>query len=210
MATAQKTLELTYDNGTQEHWWTYSPGNEYAVIFSIPSGLHGIMLVTARYFLSTSYPGMTWFRVHVYASDGSTDLLRYPLIVNPPAGPGWFDVDLRPFGILASSDFYVSIEYQANGDPLLGQDSQTEWSGHSRDRVSGSPWVDPHANLMIRAVVEEGPSVAVVGGTVVTENKFVAVAPYLALLGVVTALTFLLPLLVILKLRRGRGNSWKH
>lgn len=62
---------------------------------------------------------------------------------------------------------------------------------------------------MIRAVVEEAPSIAAVGGTVVPENKFVALAPYLALFGVVTALTFLLPLLVILKLRRGRGNSWK-
>jgi len=211
-ATAQGTLELRYDNGTQANWWTFPfppSGNEYGVMFSIPSGLHSIMLLTAGYYLSTTSPMVTTFRVHVYAADGSTDLC-YPLIVNPPADAGWFDVDLRPCHVTTSSDFYVSIEYQANDDPSLGQDSQANWSGHSRNRVSGSDWVDPHANLMIRAVVEEGPSVAAVGGTVVPENKFVAVAPYLALLGLVTALTFLLPLLVMLKLRKGRGNSWKH
>jgi hypothetical protein len=106
------------------------------------------------------------------------------LIVNPPAGPGWFDVDLKPYLITRSSDFYISIEFLSNQDPLLGQDSNSVWSGHSRDRTSGLQWVDPHANLMIRAVVDNNTPVSpAVGGAMSAVNKFALLTPYVALLG---------------------------
>lgn len=198
---AQAIQELGYDNGIQAHWWTWSQStSEYAVIFSIPPGWRDARLLTARYYLQTAKPGITIFRVHVYAADGSTDLLPSQLIVNPPAGPGWFDVDLRPYLITRSSDFYISIEFLSNQDPLLGQDSNSaSWSGYSRDRTSGSQWVDPHANLMIRAVVENNTPVSpAVGGAMSAVNKFAVLAPYVALLGLFGAAS------VVIVIRRRR------
>jgi len=172
--------ELAYDDGTQESNLGYSVGGELAVRFSLQPGWSSAKLLTARYFIY-NYPGI--FRVHVYGS-GVTD----PALDVTPSSAGWFDVDLTAYNIVVSGDFYISIEYLGL-DPPLGTDTTDPIRLRTYTRGNpGEPWeLWQYEDLMIRAVVE--PAFAPVGGVLIPVNKLTILAPYLALVGLIGAVT---------------------
>lgn len=176
--------ELAYDDGTAETAWSAEPGIEHAVRFSLLPGWSSAKLLTARYFI---YDDPAIFRVHVYGS-GVTD----PALDVTPLSTGWFDVDLSAYNIVVRGDFYISIEYliAAASAPPIGCDTTgpIDLRTYSRENP-GDPWeLAENWDLMIRAVVD--PVFArPVGGVVMTVNKLIILAPYLALVGLVGAVT---------------------
>jgi len=175
--------ELAYDDDGAEGGLSASLGSYHAVKFSLPSGWSSARLLTASYYIE-SRP--TNFRVHIYGSDGTTELFIPPLVVTP-SGTGWFNVDLTDYNIIISGDFYVAAFYLVESTPVFGRDD-TSPDSYTYDRHPPGGWVlETHYDEMIRAVV--GPVGRPVGGALVTTSKLAVLSPYLALLGLVGAVT---------------------
>ncbi|MBS7622815.1 hypothetical protein KEJ39_03965 [Candidatus Bathyarchaeota archaeon] len=179
---ARASIELKYDDGVPEGSDAGVSGEYRAVKFSLPPGWSRALLSAVRYYFEAD---SSWFRVHVLGSDGSTALLSPPLIQESTVG--WLDVDLRSYGIIVTGDFYVAIEFSGVPGPGIGYDT-TSPLGPS---FTGSPgnWevFDLGRNIMIRAVIDPAP--APVGGIITPTNKLQVLAPYLALAGLVAAVS---------------------
>jgi len=105
--------------------------------------------VRARYYLDTAAAGHP-IQVHVWDA-AHTDLIA-PFTATPPAGMGWFDVDLSGYNLTVSGDFYVGFLYSVqHSDPSVGVDT-TSPDGRSYE----VPWEAFANDFMIRAVVQ-GP-----------------------------------------------------
>jgi len=185
-SSAFAATELAYDDNGAEMGATTAPPLYFAVEFSLPSGWSTGRLLKARYNI---YADPTTFRVHIYGSDGTTELLIPSLVVTPSA-TGWFDVDLTAYNIIISADFYVAMEFQTVNQPRIGYDTLPAPSaGRSYVGTPGS-WISmTDGDLMIRAVVEQILAPRPVGGVLVPVNKLVLLSPYLAILGLVGAVT---------------------
>ena len=175
--------ELYYDDDNANSGLSAEPGIEHAVRFSLPPGWSSAKLIYALYFI---YAEPAIFRVHVYGS-GVTD----PALDNTPFTTGWSIVDLTAYNIVVTGDFYISIEYliAAAGMPAIGCDTTGPIDLRSYAREN-SEWEGPSddMDLMIRAVVD--PVFArPVGGILVPMSKLTILAPYLALIGLVGAVT---------------------
>lgn len=140
--------ELAYDDGTAESDQSWDQlGNGFAVQFAAPGG--AARLTGARFYLNTAaayHP----IQVHVWDDDpGHTDLIT-PFEATPPAGMGWFDVDLSSYDLTVDGDFYVGFLYAAqHSDPSLGVDTSAA-DGYSYE----VPWEQQTGlDYMIRAVV---------------------------------------------------------
>ena len=177
------STELAYDDDTAETAWSADPGIEHAVRFSLPPGWSSAKLIYALYFI---FADPAIFRVHVYGS-GVTD----PALDNTPFTTGWSIFDLTAYNIVVTGDFYISIEYltAGAGDPPIGCDETgpIDLRTYSRENP-GDPWeLSENWDLMIRAWVD--PVSRPVGGFVIPVNKLTILAPYLAIVGLIGAVT---------------------
>ncbi len=141
-------VELAYDDGVGESEQTQiTLGSGFAVRFTTPGA--SARLVRARYYLDTAAAGHP-IQVHVWDA-AHTDLIA-PFTATPPAGMGWFDVDLSGYNLTVSGDFYVGFLYSVqHSDPSVGVDT-TSPDGRSYE----VPWEAFANDFMIRAVVQ-GP-----------------------------------------------------
>jgi len=187
---AKASVELAYDDGTAESGLTAEPPIEHAVRFSLQPGWSSAKILIARYFI---WSNPDTFRLHIYGS-GVTD----PALDVTPAGTGWFDVDLSSYNIVVSGDFYISIEYLSTIPPI-GRDitGPIDLRSYAKE-PPGFLWeVTANTDLMIRAVVDP-IAFAAVGGVVIPTNKLEILTPYLALAGLVIAVSAV----VVVKKRR--------
>ena len=117
---AVSSTELGYDDGTADSWQTQATLNSgFAVRFTTPGA--SARLVQARYRLNTAAGGHP-IQVHVW-NTAHGDLIT-PFTATPPAGIGWFNVDLSAYNLTVSGDFYVGFLYSAqHSDPSIGVDT---------------------------------------------------------------------------------------
>lgn len=169
---AQPIQELAYDDGGAEGSTTASAGIKHAVKFSLPSGWSEAKLLTARYNI---YSDPVTFRVHVYGSDGITELASLDVT---PTSTGWFDVDLSTLNIIVTGDFYISIEYLEEQKPWINIDT-TAPDGQSYYGQPGAWTPFVNFDLMIRAVVQQPIPV---GGVILKVDAFSMLAPYITIL----------------------------
>ena len=169
---AQPIQEIAYDSGTAEFGVATELGSQLAVRFSLPSSWSEAKLLTAKYYI---YGDPSTFRVHVYGSDGSTELIT-PFEVTPTT-TGWLEVDLSALNIIVTDDFYITIEYITEGKPWIGGES-SDPDGRSYVGTAGSWNLHTTADYMIRAVVQQRFPV---GGTVLQTNSFTLLTPYIAI-----------------------------
>jgi hypothetical protein len=187
---AKASVELAYDDGAAENGLSAEPGIEHAVRFSLQPGWSSAKILIARFFI---WSNPDTFRLHIYGS-GVTD----PALEVNPAGTGWSDVDLSSYNIVVSGDFYISIEYLSTS-PAIGTDKTgpIDLRTYARE-PPGFLWkVSDSTDLMIRAVVDP-IGIAAVGGVVVPTNKLEILTPYLALAGLIAAVSAV----VVVKKRR--------
>jgi len=149
---AQEQEEIAYDDGVSDGWSAMGVGGQQAVRFSIPWG--AAWLLTARCYISSDPAS---FKVHVYGSDGTTELTSSFEVT--PTSTGWVDVDLGGLNIIVTEDFYISVEHEEQDNPKIGWDG-TDPDGRSYYGTPGS-WTlfgaappPPAGDLMIRAVVQ--------------------------------------------------------
>jgi hypothetical protein len=152
---AGQTVELAYDDGTPSglYWWTAANYGS-AVRFTPPST--PVVLQTTRYFLgdldAAGGGGDGSFTVRVLNDAGGSpgsDLVT-PFTVTP-ASTGWFDVDLSPYSLTATGDFYIAIIYDDVNSPAFGfdpVDNNRAWD------TDGTSWITFDETYFIRAVVE--------------------------------------------------------
>ena len=137
-------VELAYDDGSAESWQSHDKDSGFAVLFTTPGT--SAQLVRARYYLNSA-AGANPIEVHVWDTN-HTDLIT-PFTTTPPAGVGWFDVDLSGQNLTVSGDFYVGFLYPgATYDPSVGVDTSSP-DGRSYE----VPWQTVNSDYMIRAVV---------------------------------------------------------
>ena len=136
---------LAYDDGTAESYQSSATlDSGFAVRFTTPGA--SAQLVGARYYLNAAEDNHP-IQVHVWDTD-HVDLIT-PFTATPPAGTGWFDVDLSGHNLTVSGDFYVGFLYsEQHSDPSLGVDTS------SPDGCSYEvPWIEMTGlDYMIRAV----------------------------------------------------------
>lgn len=137
--------ELAYDDGSAESNQSWDQLNAgFAVRFTSPGA--SARLVRARYYLNTAQAGHP-IEVHVW--DVNHNDLIAPFAATPPAGEGWFNVDLSSYNLTVSGDFYVGFLYAAqHSDPSVGVDDSAP-DGRSYE----VPWSAYANDYMIRAVV---------------------------------------------------------
>jgi hypothetical protein len=172
---------LFYDDGAPEGQFGFSLKPFVAVRFSLPSGWSNAKILTARYYVTTANA----FRAYVFGSDGITPLLASPILVSPSSF-GWVDVDLSSYGIFVSGDFYIAMEQITPPFPAIGIDVSDPISQRSFYGDPGSWILRDDFNLLIRAEVDQANPV---GGIASTVNKLEIVAPYLAIAGIIVAVS---------------------
>jgi hypothetical protein len=177
------TVELFYDDGSTTTGFAGGPGYYLAVKFSLPSGWNDAKLITARYYiLGLSAP--TDFNVHIFGSDGSTRLLG-PLTVTATTLQTWLDVDLSSYNIIVSGDFYVAMEFITRA-PTIGLDF-SDPDGRSYENNPDDWHQTTSLDIMIRAVVEQYATP--VGGIYAPNDKLSILTPYIALVGLIGAIS---------------------
>ena len=148
---AHASVVLSYDNGSLGGSLSDSTGNSAGVRFSLQSGWTGAKLLTARYDFDPGCSEVHSFTVLVLDSDHTTALTA-SFSATPSSG-GFFDVDLSSLNIIVTHDFFIGIQWQANGVPCLGIDTGPS-TGRSYDGASPATWIAYSGNFIIRAVVD--------------------------------------------------------
>jgi hypothetical protein len=171
LCVAQAPEEIAYDDGVFESNRGYEPPWYQAVKFSIPSDCSPVRLTAAKFYI---HSGDNNFIVHVFGSDGSTELVT-PFETAPGhKADEWYEVDLTFEDIIVTGDFYIAVEYLHN-DPYLGYDT-TNPDGRS---FYGSPalWLPfGDGDLGIRAVLLCGMPV---GGVIIPVDMLSLFTPYI-------------------------------
>jgi hypothetical protein len=151
-------IELAYDDGSAEEWWTFQPGFFDAVRFSPPFELSRIIAV--KYYIASS---PTTFNVLILDSDRNS-VYEKPAV---PTSMGWFTVDLSNENIIVKGEFYAAMKWTIAEAPYLGADHANP-DGRSFLLQSGGKWrtyrevyfalgyADIDGDFMIRVTVE-GP-----------------------------------------------------
>jgi hypothetical protein len=178
------STELKWDDGGDNGATWNSNGEFLANKFSLPSGWTEARILKARYYMqSQSY--LAAFKVHIFDSDLSTELLLPAPTVNPTA-TGWFDVDLTSYNVIVTGDFYVAIEYLNDTSPRLGWDLDDPDHNQSYYTLTGSWLVYPDVDYMIRVVIDQ---ISPVGGFTMPVNKIEILTPFIALAGLIAVST---------------------
>ncbi|MFN7088563.1 MAG: hypothetical protein ACK4NX_01970 [Candidatus Paceibacteria bacterium] len=148
-------MELFYDDGTAEGF-DFDPVLGRAVFFSkfVLQGTQ-VKILGARIFLKIVKEPPTPIDVYVW------DFNRQPLI-SPvrvtPLESGWFFVDLSPYNLVVSDEFYIGMAWvSSDAPPLLGIDLSSTPQGKSYVVILSTNTFIPvvNANIMIRAIVEK-------------------------------------------------------
>jgi hypothetical protein len=178
---------LIYDDGGAESITSSSIGDEWAIRFSLPPNWNKAKLLTARFYLTSLTLPVT-FGVHVY--DSSQTELTNPGTNGTLSTSGtWIDVDLSDQNIIVTGDFYISFEHLINNDPDVNIDSSSIYQGRSyRKRIGEDDFFEtPTGNYLIRAEVEQ--YISSVGGISYSVNKLEIISPYIALVGLIGAIS---------------------
>jgi hypothetical protein len=147
--------------------------------------------LTARFYINDS---TTWgYLVRIRDKDQTIELAILSAST-PPGAIGWFDVALASNNITVTGDFYVCFEEDvANYRPHLGIDTGPGTiAGRSYfGTTPKSPLVldQPPRNDMIRVVIDPTYTPKPVGGVVIPTNKLALATLYLALAGLVAAVS---------------------
>jgi len=179
--------ELAYDDGISDWSDSAISGAYLAVLFSLPDGWSSARLLKARFYKG-EYAG-TDVTVHIFGSDGSTPLTP-AFTFDMAVDDAWNDADLTAKNIVVTGSFYIAVQWIRGGEPWIGVDDSTTGRSYWSDDVSPPSWHllgnAENVQLMIRAVVDP---VSPVGGKLVGVNRLSVLAPYLALVGLVGAVT---------------------
>jgi len=133
--------EIAYDDGAVETTDSWETGKGFAVRFS-PTGQ--VKVVRARYYLQDPRP------IAVHFWDANRNDLIAPFTANTTQ-EGWNDVDLSPYNVTVSGDFYLGFFHLEDYRPTLGVDTSSP-DGRSFE-VDGAYWEQQSSDYMIRAVV---------------------------------------------------------
>lgn len=200
---------LYYDDDSFE-WWSAQPQGYYlAVKFSLPPGW-GSAIIKRVSFAIHSESILASFKVHIFSSDGCTELLTPAPTVTPTTKPAWFIVDVTDTTV--SGDFYVAIEYMdPNIQPKIGAEDNAPISGRSYFGQPCSGWnLHDERDFMIRAEVEEYEEdpeyeeVNPVGGIVYSADKISLLTPWIATLSIIGCIAIVS---IVVKKRK---NSLSH
>ena len=135
--------ELAYDDGTAESWQSQDSGSGFAVRFTNPSA--AARLSGARFYLNAASADVP-IQVHVW--DAAHNDLITPFSATPPAGEGWFQVDLSAHSLTMTGDFYIGFLSTAAYQPDIGVDTSAP-DGRSHE----VPWEAASNDYMIRATI---------------------------------------------------------
>jgi len=160
--------ELQYDDsdwdlGKGSTGESVGTGGYLGVRFSLPAPWSSGRLVTARYMVANDEYAYA-FRVHVYDSDGSTELCCSPHLDVTPSAGGWVDVDLRAINVVVPGVFWIALEclhdyrpylrFQSTGGKIDDRSYRIESTGQGGHFPD---WVQQTVkDYGIRAVVEAG------------------------------------------------------
>ncbi|OGD52525.1 hypothetical protein A3K80_09045 [Candidatus Bathyarchaeota archaeon RBG_13_38_9] len=185
---AVSITELAYDNGS-EGAYDCPAQNEWRAVkfvlsdFSISGSWK---LLKARIYRSTSETVNGQLELHVLNSAGTGDLPGTTPVIFTTTTGGWIDIDLSGMNIFVSGDFWIAYKWLDTGArPCIAYESSAP-NGRSYDGSPGS-WTTFANDYLIRAEVD--PASATVGGVVVSTNSLEILAPYLALAGLVIAVS---------------------
>ncbi|MBN2147932.1 MAG: hypothetical protein JW726_11110 [Anaerolineales bacterium] len=144
------TEEWSFDDGAWDSWQSNDLDAGFAVRFPVEDG--PVVLQSARFYLDGA-TGTHPIDVHVWDVDRN-DLIT-PIQVTPPAGMGWYSIDLTDQNLTLDEEFYLGFVYlEASFDPSIGVDYDPPISGNSYE----FPWeVMNDRNYMIHAVVTAAP-----------------------------------------------------
>lgn len=147
---ASLTEEIAYEDGVPESGRSHiNVGVQLAVKFSLSPGLTEAKLSAAKYYIAL-HPAS--FKVHIYDSDGFTDLIT-PIEVTP-TGIGWFDVNLSQLDLTLNENFYITIELMESSKPFIGLDETKPHAGRSFQGEPDNWKAISNGDLLIRAVVK--------------------------------------------------------
>jgi hypothetical protein len=180
--------ELAYDDGVDESYDCPEQNQWRAVKFVLSDfGISGSWrLLTARVYRSGREGGNGQLELHILNSAGTGDLSGTSPIIFTTIGSGWNDIDLSANNIVVSGDFWIAYRWVNPGaNPCIAID-QSAASGRSYDGSPGS-WTPYTYDYMIRAVVDL--AAAPVGGISSPVNKIEILTPYIALAGLVAAVS---------------------
>lgn len=142
-APANQPSELAYDDGVAESWQSQDSGSGFAVRFTNPGA--AARLSGARFYLNAASAGVP-IQVHVW--DAAHNDLITPFSATPPAGEGWFQVDLSAHSLTVTGDFYIGFLSTAAYQPDIGVDTSAP-DGRSHE----VPWEAASNDYMIRATI---------------------------------------------------------
>jgi hypothetical protein len=104
-------VELAYDDGESDGSLSGSAGQQFAVRFSLPTGWAAAKIVSVEYCFY--YPSGANFKVCLYYSDGTTEIVKPFTCSSGFAHETWVVVDIKGKKAIVDGDFYVAIEYMA-------------------------------------------------------------------------------------------------
>jgi hypothetical protein len=187
---AVSLTELAYDNGVEESYECPDQNDWRAVKFVLSDfGISGSWkLLKARIYRSTVESPDYQLELHILDSAGAGDLPGTSPVIFTTTTGGWNDIDLSEMNIIVSGDFWIAYKWLSlTNSPCIAYEYSTP-NGRSYYGSPGS-WTPFADDYMIRAVLD--PAAAPVGGVVVSTNSFEILAPYIALVGLVTVISII-------------------
>ncbi|KON27902.1 hypothetical protein AC481_03180 [miscellaneous Crenarchaeota group archaeon SMTZ-80] len=183
--------QLFYDDGSEEDYDCCDGGDEfYAVKFSLPAGWSHAKLLSVSFFKTDMEISAEAddFKVHIYDSDLTTELITPFVFTIEPPGGAWKVVTL-PSTVIVTTEFYVAAEW-LHGDPCIGKDTNSP-DGRTYHKVSAGDWIQINSfDIMFRATVEEYEEIPhSVGGIYAPNDKLNILAPYIAIVGLIGAIS---------------------
>jgi len=183
---ARASIELAYDNATEGGW----AGKIFSgVRFSLPAGIFEAKLLTIRFVVAVPNEP---YKIHITGVDHVTELVPVIDVTSSPASayPGviFTNIDVAALDIVVTGDFFVIVE-QINIPGYTPYFDLTPSVGRSYwgDTLAGLALDPLNHNLVIRVVI--GPIGTPVGGVVMPTNKLEILTPYLALAGLIVAVS---------------------
>jgi len=191
---------LFYDDGVFES----GLGSPVAVKYSLPSGWTKAYIYTIKFYIHSLNPttgpdGPHTFESDFYDSDGKTKLPYPSTIVGPLTSTGWFEIDVTSKNIEVSGDFYVSYVGHTPNPMSVASDTENRpvdtyyWDGGTGQWTSWGNIV--HAFIRVEVSQDPPPTptptttLEPVSGLVMPTNKLEILTPYLALAGLIAAVS---------------------
>ena len=180
---------LSYDDGTQDgNWICITSDPIYAVKFTLPDGLTSARLLTVSAFKTPDEISADQgeLNVQVLSSDFST-VLAGPFLFLLDSPGGFFRSVSVPGEVVVPSEFYIVL----TGVPEACIGLASSSAGHTYRKIlpDGSWTIYPvQFDLMVRVEVEQ-VEFPPVGGVASPINKLEILAPYLALAGLIIAVS---------------------